>query len=390
VFNINFHLIEYAINTILRSKTKNFFIVTIFSLLIFFLASILFISNSIKYELNQTVDAIPQIIVQNVKGGKYYDIQTVIADEILEISGVDDAIPRVWGYYYFQRAGVNFSLIGINSYETQYKSSLNKVASLYEFNKNSMVIGAGVRKILQDNYYRDYFNFIKPNGKLKKIKIAGIFKNATNLESNDIIIMSQENLREIFDIKENRATDIVVKINNPLEVSTIASKIKRKYPNMRVVTNEDIKISYENIFDYKSGIFLLLFTISLFTFFMIIYDRVSGTSSQEKQEIGVLKAVGWKIDDILKEKFIEGALISFLAYIIGILLSIIYVYMLQAPIIRLIFEGFSPLRTTFNLPFVLDVSTMTLIFLVTVPIYISATIFPSWRIATLDPDEILK
>jgi len=390
MFKINLHLIEYAINTILRSKTKNIFITTIITLLVFLLSSIFLISNSIKYELNQTVDSLPQIIVQNLKGGKSYDIKTKVANEILEIAGVADAIPRVWGYYYFQKAGVNFSLIGIDQYEMKYKNSLTKVAQSFNLEGESMVVGTGVQKTLQNNYYDKYFNFIKPDGGFKKIDIGGVFDGDTQLESNDVIVMSNDNLREILDMRSSRATDIVVKVNNPEEIPMIASKIKAKYPNMRVVTNEDLKISYANIFDYKSGIFLALSLIALFTFFIIIYDKASGLSSEEKKEIGILKSIGWKTDDVLKEKFIEGSIISLFAYMAGIILSFVFVYIFQAPGIRLIFEGFSVLKTTFELPFVFDMQTLSLIFFITVPIYIAATIVPSWRTATLDADEVIR
>ncbi len=390
MYKINLHLIEYAINTILRSKTKNIFITTILTLLVFLLSSIFLISNSIKYELNQTVDALPQIIVQNLKGGKSYDIKTKVADEILTIAGVADANPRVWGYYYFQKAGVNFSLVGIDSYETQYKTSLSNVSKSFNLSENSMVVGSGVKKVLEQNYYDKYFNFIKSDGGFKKINIGGVFDGDTQLESNDMIIMSNDNLRDILDMRSSRATDIVVSVNNPIEIAMVASKIKAKYPNMRVITNEDLKISYANIFDYKSGIFLALSLIALFTFFIIIYDKASGLSSEEKKEIGILKAIGWTVDDVLKEKFIEGSIISLFAYILGILLSFIFVYMLQAPGMRMIFEGFSLLRTTFELPFIFDIQTLSLIFFITVPIYIAATIVPSWRTATLDADEVIR
>lgn len=390
MLKINLHLIEYAINSLLRSKTKSIFITTIFTLLVFLLTSIFFISNSIKYELNSTVDSLPQIIVQNIKGGKSYDIKTNIVDDIINIPGVSDAIPRVWGYYFFENAGVNFSLVGINSYETQYKNSFNELIENYDLEEDSMIVGSGVKKLLEQNYYKNYFNFIKPDGDFKKLDIGGTFNGDTQLESNDLIIMSIENAREIFDMSKSKATDISVKVDNPMEIPMISSKIKSMYPNTRVITNSDLKVSYQNIFDYKSGIFLALFAICLFTFFIIIYDKSSGLSSEEKKEIGILKAIGWTVDDVLKEKFVEGAIVSIFAYLLGVIFAFIFVYILQAPILRNIFEGYSILRTTFELPFVLDLQTLSLVFFLSVPVYIAATIIPSWRTATLDADEVIR
>lgn len=391
---INLYLIEYAINALFRNRSKNIFILVVFTLLTTLLTSVFLITGSIKYELHSTVDALPQITVQKIKAGRHYDIDSSIADEIIGIAGVSEAVPRVWGYYYFENAGVNFSLVGIEQYEQQYKKSFNQVVKKFDFDelnsKNQMVVGVGVKNIMNASYYNDYFNFIKPDGSFKKITLAGVFESEIQLESNDMILMAKETVREIFDIAESKATDIVVKIPNPEEITTIASKIKLMYPDTRVISSNDLKVSYQNIFDYKSGVFLALFIVALFTFFMIIYDKASGLSSEEKREIGILKAIGWRVDDVLKEKFYESFILSFLAYTIGILLAFGFVYLFQAPLLREIFVGYSQLKTSFELPFIFDIQTLFLVFFLSVPIYIAATIIPSWRAATLEVEEVIR
>lgn len=391
---INLYLIEFAINALLRNKSKNIFILVLFTLLISLLTSVFLITGSIKHELQSTVDALPQITVQKIKAGRHNEIDISVADKILNIAGVSEAIPRVWGYYYFENAGVNFSVVGIEQYATQYKDTFSKLVEKFDFeelgSQSSMVVGRGVQEVMRSSYYKEYFNFIKPDGKLKKVALAGVFDGDTQLESNDMILMSNELVREIFDMRESMATDIVVKVPNIDEVETVVSKIKLLYPDTRVISSSDLKISYQNIFDYKSGVFLALFIISLFTFFMIIYDKSSGISSEEKREIGILKAIGWRVDDILKEKFYESFILSFFAYTFGLLLAFGFVYLLQAPLLREIFVGYSQLKTSFELPFVFEVQTLFLVFLLSVPIYIAATIIPSWRASTLEVDEVIR
>ncbi len=391
---INKYLIEYAINSLLRQKGKNIFILIIFTLLIALITSIFFISNSIKHELNLTIDKLPAITIQKLQAGKVVDMESSRADEIITIAGVEDVTSRVWGYYYFENAGVNFSIMGIDNYESQYTNSLTKIVNDTTktdiLDKDFMLVGAGVKKILKENYYNDYFNFITNDGSFKKVKIGGVFNSDIQLQSNDMIIVSKELAYEILGVEDDKSTDIVVKVSNPQELETIVNKIKLLYPDCRVITNEDFKVSYQNIFDYKSGLFLALFIISLFTFFIIIYDKTSGLTSSEKTEIGILKALGWKVDDILKEKFYESFIISFVAYILGVTIAFCFVYFLNAPLLRDIFEGYSQLKTTFNLPFVVDFQILTLVFFITIPIYIAATIIPSWKTATLDADEVIR
>jgi len=391
---INLHLIEYAISSLLRDKVKNIFIFTIMTILIFLLSSVLFISNSIKHELNQTVSQLPTLTIQKYKGGKVEDIELSRVDSILNIAGVKDVIPRVWGYYYFEYADVTFSIMGIDNYATQYNENLSKLVEDTTktdiLDNESMLVGKGVAKILEKNYYKEYFNFILSDGTIKKVYIGGVFNSNIELQSNDMILMSNDMVYEILEIYEDKATDVVVQISNPEEISTIIYKIRELYPDVRIISQEDFEVSYENIFNYKSGMFLVLFIISLVTFFMIVYDKASGLTSSQKQEVGVLKAIGWRVNDILVERFYESFIISFFAYSFGILFSFYFVYILDAPILRNIFEGYSELKTSFDLPFVLDFQTLALIFFITIPIYISSIIIPSWRIATLDTDEIIR
>ena len=391
---INLYLTEFSINSIFREKSKNIFIFFVFTLLIFLLSCVMFISKSIKSELNSVVDSLPQIIIEKLKAGRHSDIEASRVDEVLQIAGVVKAEARVWGYYYFKNAGVNFSVIGVDAFESQYSKELEKIIDKVDFEQleqnSSMIVGKGVSFVMKKNYYSDYFNFIKPDGTLKQVHIAGVFKISTELESNDMILLPKNIALEIFGMEESEATDIVVTVANPREISMIRAKLNLLFPDCKVITKEDLKVSYQNIFDYKSGVFLALFIISLFTFFIIIYDKTSGLTSAQKREIGILKAIGWTIDDILKEKFFEAFILSFSSFILGVTLALFFVYFLQAPLLRDIFIGYSQLKPNFNLPFVLDYQTIFLLFFLSVPIYIAATIIPSWKAATLEADEVIR
>jgi ABC-type lipoprotein release transport system permease subunit len=389
---INFYLLEYALSSLLRQKSKNIFIALVLTLLIFLLSALFFIASSIKYELLESVDALPEITVQKLQGGKHTNIPSAAVDTILAIHGVEDAVARVWGYYFFQKAGVPFVLVGVDPFEVQYKQSLQKIVDAHQISgeEEQMIVGQGVYEILKKHHYSEALNFIKPDGTLYTLPLGGVFRAEVELESNDMIILSKQSAREIFGIDESMATDIVVRVANPQEIAMVASKIQLAFPDARIVTKEALHISYANIIDYKSGVFLSLFIVSLFTFFMIIYDKLSGVSTQEKREIGILKALGWKVDMILKEKFYEAFIISFMSYLLGVSLALFYVYSLHAPLLRNIFEGYSVLRSSFKLPFVLDFQTLALLFFLSIPIYIAATIIPSWRVATQEADEVMR
>ena len=393
-FKPNFLLLDYAIRSLMRRFGKSFFIFFILSLLIFVLASVLMIADAIKLELNTTLKTLPQITLQRFIAGKQSDVPLERVEALLDIEGVTAITPRVWGYYYFKPAGVNFSIVGIDAYEEQYSKTLSNLTQHFDIKllekENGMIIGEGVKKILRENYYTDFFNFITSEGKWQRVYIAGVFHSDLALESNDLILLPKKLAYAIFGMDEHKATDIIVKVANIKEIATIVQKINERYPDMRAITQDDIRVSYQNIFDYKSGFFLALFSICAFAFFIIIYDKTSGLSSEEKREIGILKAIGWSSDDILKEKFYESFTLSLSAFLLGVTGSLFYVYALQAPLLRNLFMGYSALKPSFALPFSVDVSMLVLLFLLSVPIYIAATLIPAWRASTLDADEVMR
>lgn len=392
--HLNHYLLGFAIGSLRRSASKSLFSFIVFTLLIFLLASILLIAGSIKHELELTVDALPQIIVQRIQAGRQDTLNTERLKELNNIQGVEAASPRVWGYYYFEKAGVNFSVLGIDPFERQYKDSFEKILDkkIIEdfYNGKGMIVGEGVQKVLKENYYGEYFNFIKPDGSLIKVPIIQTFSGMTSLESNDIVLLPRDKVREIFGYENDEATDIVIHVANPEEIPTIATKIRMLYPDSRVITQNDLRVSYQNIFDYKSGLFLSLFVIAAFTFFMLIYDRASGLDSTQKREIGILKALGWQTKEILYEKFYEAFILSFVAFIVALILALFFVYTLQAPLLRDIFMGYARLKPAFDLPFYLDTATLFLLFMLSVPLYIASIIVPSWKAATSDADEVMR
>jgi ABC-type lipoprotein release transport system permease subunit len=387
---MNFLLLEYALNSLKRSFSKNLFIFFVLMLLTSLLASMFFITHSLRYELLLTLKSLPDIVLQKKKAAMLTSFDEREVENILEISGVKSLEGRVWGYYYFEKEKLYFSLFGVDAFEEQQRTLLVDLFLEREVDVDSIVVGKGVAEVLARSYYSEYFNFIQDDGKIKKLFIDGTFKASTALESNDMILINKTTLREIFGFKEHEVSDVAIYVTNKDELPTVALKITNNYPNYSLTTKEDVRVSYENIFNYKSGLFLALFIVAIFTFFIIIYDRLTGVTSAQKREIGILKAIGWRIEDLLRAKLYESLILSISAYLFGLFLAFVYVYILNAPLLKDVFIGYTALKPSFELIFVFDLQTLFLLFLLSVPLYVLATLIPAWRIATLDAQEVMQ
>ncbi|MGC9351962.1 MAG: ABC transporter permease, partial [Sulfurovum sp.] len=308
--------------------------------------------------------------------------------------GVSHVTPRVHGRYFYAPREESFWIVGIDFFDEQAASALQRLVKDIDlktfFSSDSMIVGEGVKNFLQTHYYRESFSFKTPQGVFKKVKLYESLPGALNLLANDMVIMPIDLAREIFGLDEDEVTDITFNVPNDAEWDNVISKLHLLAYDVRVVEKREVKKAYENLYNYKGGIFLVLYIISLLTFMLILYQRYAMVYSSERREIGILRAVGWSIRDILKLKFYETLTLVIISFIIGVVLAYGYVFILDAPILIEIFLGGSNLDNNAVLVPVIEFGILGSLFLLYAVPFFAAVLIPSWRIAVVPPKEAMQ
>ncbi len=379
---------------LLKHKSKHIAIFIISILIVFLISSVLFISNSLKKEAFSTLENQSDFVIQKINSGKILDTPISWVEDFSSINGIKNTQQRVYGQYYFMPENIYFTIVGIDLFEENTNKNLRellKILNISDFLKNdSMIIGNGIKKIFDKYHYFDSYDFKLSNNKLTTVKIFKDLPQEANLVANDLIIMDINLAKRILNINEENSTDIVLNVPNNLERQNIKEQLILKHSNIRILQKESLKKEYENMFNYKGGIFLVLFIVVIFTFILILYQRYSMISSNDKKEIGILKAVGWSIKDIIKLKIIENFIVGFMAFIIGIIISYIFVFILNAPILKNIFIGFSNIQNDFILNPNIDFTIIVTLFLFFIIPFLSAILIPVWKISIIDANESMK
>ena len=375
-------------------KSKHLAIFFISILIVFLSSSILFISNTLKKEIFTTLKNQSDFVIQKINSGKSQYTPISWIEDFKEISGVKDVQQRVYGQYYFMPEDVYFTIVGIDLFEEGSSKNIKElleVLNISEFlQSDSMIIGNGIKKLFDKYKYIDSYDFKLFNNDLKEIKIFKDLPQKANLVANDLIIMDINLAKEILNIKEDEATDIVLNVPNNLERANVKDQLILKHSNTRILQKENLKKEYENMFNYKGGIFLILFIIVILTFTLILYQRYSMISLGDKKEIGILKAVGWSIKDILKLKIMENFIVAFMAFIIGIILSYIFVFILNAPILKNVFIGSQNLQNDFIFNANIQIDSLITLFLFFMIPFLSAVLIPVWKVAIIDSTQSMK
>lgn len=391
------NIIDYSLQSLLRRRSKNILILIIFVLLIFAVSSILFITGSLTKEMMITSNDLPDITVQRILGGRQVNVPALFIPEIEKIPGVEAVETRVWGYFYLTSLQANFTIYGMDLNlleEGEYRKIVNWKNVLDQAKRDPqfrMIVGQGVFDLLKDIDMEKAFLFYQPTWERPiPFDIIGTFKTETELQSNDLMVLQTEGARRVLELPPDEFTDLVVYVPNPEEIENIALKIRRMFPELRTVTRAQIQNTYSSVFGWKSAFVLSSLLVAIFAFLILIWDKASGLSPEEKREIGILKAVGWDTDVVLSVKFWEGLLLSGISSLTGILLSYAYIYWLRAPGLREIFIGWSTIYPSFKLIPDVDPKFLLLIITISVIPYLAVTVFPAWKAAITDPDVIIR
>ena len=134
---------------------------------------------------------------------------------------------------------------------------------------------------------------------------------------------------------------------------------------------------------------MILYVIALVSFFILLKNQISLVYGEKKKEIAILRSLGFCIKDIIALKFIQNTVVSVSAYLLGVAMAYIYVFMFNAPYLRNIFLG-SELENSISFTPVIDINLLFLIFLFGVVPFLAFVILPAWKIAISDMSEAVK
>ena len=386
--------LKFIFINIKRNISKYSSIFFIATILITILLSFIFISDSIKYDINLIIKNQPSVVIQKIHAGKVVDIPQEYEDELLNINGIKNITCQVSGKYFYEPSEEYFTIIGVNFYSKAIQKDLKELSGNIDLDKflskPYMIVGNGVKQFLDYYEYKNYYNFRPSDRSVQKLYIYAKFDNRLNIIASDTIVMDISKARRILDIKDEYCTNLALDIPNKNELTTILDKIKSKYWDIQIITQDDLMTYYSKFFSYKSSLFLLLYLLLFLTFILIIYQRYSLVHTTEKKEIAILRIIGWSIVDILKLKVLENSVIFISAFLLAINLAYLYVFVFNAPLLQNIFLGYLNLSTNVSFTPVINFSTVYTIFLFFIIPLISIVLYPIWKIAIIQPTKAMQ
>ncbi|MEE4241766.1 MAG: FtsX-like permease family protein [Desulfopila sp.] len=388
VISKSLNILDYALSLLVRQKLKNLGVFIVFTAVIFLLASFQLFSTALKESAARILTTVPHITVQKMSAGRQIPYN-VDYDELLRgIFGIATVKERVWGYYFDEKNGANYTVVGLDQHHISPR--LAEVLSWGGLpqRRGDVVIAEPVQESMQLGS-RERFSLFRPDLTMKSFKVVGRFSRGSSLVTDDILLMTRQDAADLFAMDQSFITDLLVDVANPTEIDTIAAKISARLPGARVITQNQIHKTYNVVFSWRSGFGSICLLTSLFAFIILSWDKASGMSPEERREMAILKVTGWQTSDIMWLRFCESSVIAFTAFVGGYSLAWLHIVFFDGVLLRPVLLGWSVIRPSFQLapPFVLHDFLLIAAFSI-IP-YMVATIVPAWKSAMVRPDSVM-
>jgi hypothetical protein len=297
------YIIDFTLSSLLRRKVKNMGLWVLYMLVVFLLASVMFYTHAIKKEAVNILRHSPEIMVQRMIAGRHDLFPLRYLDTLKAIRGVEGVSTRLWGYYYDGSSGANYTLLvppeqplgeAVPAGESRTVTVEQDPKALREEHRplftvdgttlvpGSVIIGNGIARVRKTGP-GEFMTFRAHDGKIMTLKIAGLLSSYSELVSTDLMLITEADFRKVFGIPKEWVTDAVVSVTNPEEVTTVSGKISKQLPDSRPIVRDEIRRTYDSIFNWRGGMMIVILSSAVFAFVIFAWDKASGLSAGEKR-----------------------------------------------------------------------------------------------------------
>ncbi|MCH7567804.1 MAG: ABC transporter permease [Nanoarchaeota archaeon] len=242
----------------------------------------------------------------------------------------------------------------------------------------------------------DHFNGKLKAGKDIKIQgrnfeVIGILKKSSNFIVNNVILMPEDDLKEILEI-EDEIDIIVVQVEDKDKTEEVAQDIERKLRKDRKqkLGEEDFSVqtplqaigTINNILNIINLVVIGIAALSLLVGGIGIANAMYTSTLERTKDIGIMKSVGAKNSDILFIFLIESSLLGLVGGIIGAILGLGLAFLVSS-IVGSFLGGIS-LEVRLSFPLLVLAISFSLL------IGITSGILPALQASKLNPVDALR
>lgn len=157
------------------------------------------------------------------------------------------------------------------------------------------------------------------DGSIEKasLKVVGIFYTGKVAYDNHVFRMQLSKAQQL--LHTNRVESIAIGLYNHQDWPAISNAVKEQFPDLEIASFAELdKVYYQNSVDWLQAQFHVVQAIIIAIVLLGIFNTISTSILERKQEIGNLRANGESRWDILQLILSEGAFLGLFGCLLGV------------------------------------------------------------------------
>ncbi len=384
-------IFHVAVDNVVRHRLRSLTVILCLVAILSPFLSAISILEGVKAQSVRSVEEGADIYVTMDLYGRNGVIPIKFAEAIKGIDGVSEAVPRAVGRVFIN--GKPAVLLGIPSdRRTDGLKAVQgdlpqpgevavgkKLAQALNLDVGSDVdIGMRAIGIINDTAYT-----------MKRVyRVSGIFDAAADIRAADIVLMDVNDAADVYEM-EGFATDVAVYTKAGSEAQVINNLI-RMNSSFRMQTKGLAKTYVEGGLNMRGGIFTTLYLVAFAVAVPAILVSTGIGFVERRKEIGVLKATGWGTSEVMETALYENALYALTGASAALVISFIWVRMLNGFLIaKLFIPGIGDLPS-FPVPSRFLPLPLFAALCIALAVTMTGSLITTWRTAVVPPAETLR
>jgi hypothetical protein len=158
----------------------------------------------------------------------------------------------------------------------------------------------------------------------------------------------------------------------------------------RVTTRADLQLLVPRDILHTEGAYHALFALAFATGVPLVLVTSGVGLSTRRRETGLLRATGWRIDEVLLRGLTESVSVALAGGALAVVLAWCWLELANGFGVAAVFIHGTPAAPGFDLPYRLTPLPVTLGFAFALLLVLAGTISATWRAASTDPAEAMK
>lgn len=291
-------------------------------------------------------------------------VNVAYAAKLLEIEGVSSTVPVI--RYFSTDSNSNWGVRMLEGVDWQ---------PFAEMNEMQIVEGrapiANDEVILDEREIQDGSLAVGDEYELfggKKYKLVGVFSPPSGARIKMSLAAMQEALQT------DKCTYILVKLDDGMDIATMAAKINEVLPGNKITLTRDMVIDAQDRIPGLNTFLRVLVGLGAFVSMIFVLLSMYTTITERRKEIGILKSLGASKSFIIRVIEGEAFMIGLFGLVLGFSASFIASYLIQRQ---------------FGLAFEFSRGWILSAVAIAIGGSLIGALYPAWRAAGIDPVEVM-